>query len=255
MLRRWWSGFSVRFMTTFVLVHGAWGGSWGFRLVRGPLREAGHEVFTPSLTGVGERAHLASPQVNLSTHVLDVVNTILYEDLADIVLLGFSYGGMVVTGALEHIADRVSHLVYLDAFVPADGESLDDLAGAGYRKAAVGPGATWLVKPPPRPMDDPVATDWAAARRSPHPVGCFTEPVTLARPLEGYPFTRTYVKATREPRPVVGGRVSAFWTAADHAKTSQDWRYREVDSDHVIAMNRPADLVALLLELTGAGTA
>jgi pimeloyl-ACP methyl ester carboxylesterase len=238
-------------MTTFVLVHGAWGGSWGFRLVRGPLREAGHEVFTPSLTGIGERSHLASPQVNLSTHVLDVVNTILYEDLTDIVLLGFSYGGMVVTGALEHVADRVSHLVYLDAFVPADGQSLDDLSGAGYRPGAVGPGATWLVEPLQRPMEDAAAADWSAARRSPHPVGCFTEPVRLERPLEEYPFTRTYVKATREPRPAGGGRASAFWTAADHAKTSQDWRYREVDSDHVIAMNRPADLVALLLELTG----
>jgi pimeloyl-ACP methyl ester carboxylesterase len=238
-------------MTTFVLVHGAWGGSWGFRLVRRPLREAGHEVFTPSLTGIGERSHLASPQVNLSTHVLDVVNTILYEDLTDIVLLGFSYGGMVVTGALEHVADRVSHLVYLDAFVPADGQSLDDLSGAGYGPGAVGPGTTWLVEPIYRPMDDAAAADWSAARRSPHPVGCFIEPVRLERPLEEYPFTRTYVKATQEPRPADGGRASAFWTAADHAKTSQDWRYREVDSDHVIAMNRPADLVALLLELTG----
>jgi pimeloyl-ACP methyl ester carboxylesterase len=141
---------SVRSMTTFVLVHGAWGGSWGFRLVRRPLREAGHEVFTPSLT--------------------------------DIVLLGFSYGGMVVTGALDHVADRVSHLVYLDAFRPADGQSLDDLAGAGYRQAAVGPGASW--------------------------------------------------------------------TAADDAKASQDWRYHEVDSDHVIPLSRPDDLVAILLGLT-----
>jgi hypothetical protein len=156
---------------------------------------------------------------------------------------------MVVTGALEHVADRVSDLVYLDAFVPADGQSLDDLSGAGYRPPAVGPGATWLVKPLPRPMEDAAAAEWAAARRSPHPVGCFTEPVRLARPLEDYPFTRTYIKATREPRPADGGRASAFWTAADHAKTSQEWRYREVDSDHVIAMNRPADLVALLLEL------
>ena len=237
-------------MTTFVLVHGAWGGSWGFRLVRRPLREAGHEVFTPSLTGVGERAHLASPQVNLTTHVLDVVNTILYEDLGDIVLLGFSYGGMVVTGALEHVADRVAHLVYLDAFVPADGQSLDDLAGAGYRPAAVGPGASWLVEPLPRPMEDAAAADWAAARRSPHPVGCFTEPVRLARRLEQYPFSRTYVKAAQEPRPADGARGSAFWTAADHAKASQDWRYLEVDSDHVIPLNRPADLVALLLALT-----
>jgi pimeloyl-ACP methyl ester carboxylesterase len=240
---------SVRSMTTFVLVHGAWGGSWGFRLVRGPLREAGHEVFTPSLTGIGERAHLASPQVNLSTHVLDVVNTILYEDLTDIVLLGFSYGGMVVTGALEHVADRVSHLVYLDAFVPADGQSLDDLSGAGYRQAAVGPGATWLVEPIARPLRDSEESAWSAARRSPHPVGCFTEPVRLERPLAEYPFTRTYIKATQEPRPVAGARPSAFWTAADNAKASQDWRYHEVDSDHVIPLNRPDDLAAILLGL------
>src|SRR6516162_11931213 len=126
-------------MTTFVLVHGAWGGAHGFRTVRGPLRAAGHEVFTPSLTGIGERAHLASPQVDLTTHVSDVVNTILFEDLTDIVLLGYSYGGMVVTGALEHVADRVAHLVYLDAFLPANGESLDDLANAGYGRGAIGP--------------------------------------------------------------------------------------------------------------------
>ena len=240
-------------MTTFVLVHGAWGGSWGFRLVRGPLREAGHEVFTPSLTGVGERAHLASPQVNLSTHVLDVVNAILYEDLTDIVLLGFSYGGMVVTGALEHVADRVSHLVYLDAFVPADGQSLDDLSGAGYRQAAIGPGAAWLVEPLQRPMDDAAAADWSSARRSPHPVGCFTEPVRLERPLEEYPFTRTYVKALQEPRPGTetgaGTGASAFWRAAEHAKSDPAWRYREIDTDHMIPINRPAEMVELLLEL------
>src|SRR6202020_3493751 len=114
-------------MTTFVLVHGAWGGSYGFKYVRGPLREAGHEVFTPSLTGIGERVHLASPQVNLTTHVTDVVNTILYEDLSDIVLLGYSYGGMVVTGALEYVGDRVTHLVYLDAFLPGAGQWMKDL--------------------------------------------------------------------------------------------------------------------------------
>src|SRR6201992_4141838 len=113
-------------MAVFVLVHGAWGGAHGFRKVRGPLRKAGHEVYTPSLTGIGERAHLTSPQVNLTTHVTDVANVILYEDLSEIVLLGYSYGGMVVTGALEHVADRVAHLVYLDAFLPGDGDSLND---------------------------------------------------------------------------------------------------------------------------------
>ncbi len=191
-------------MTTIVLVHGAWGGSYGFRYVRGPLREAGHEVFTPSLTGIGERAHLASPQVNLTTHVTDVVNTILYEDLADIVLLGYSYGGMVVTGALEHVADRVAHLVYLDAFKPADGQSLKDLTGAPYGASAVGPGSQWLVEPLYRPLESDSQAEWFNRRRSRHPVGCFTEPVRLHKPLEEYPFTRTYVKALQEQRPVTG---------------------------------------------------
>ena len=117
-------------MAVFVLVHGAWGGAHGFRKVRGPLREAGHEVFTPSLTGIGERAHLTSPQVSLTTHIADVVNAVWYEDLSDIVLLGYSYGGVVVTGALEHIGDRVRHLVYLDAFVPGDGDAVAGLGGA-----------------------------------------------------------------------------------------------------------------------------
>src|SRR5215467_3003469 len=117
-------------MTIFVLVHGAWGGAHGFRRVRGPLQAAGHQVFTPSLTGIGERAHLTSPQVNLTTHITDVVNTVLYEDLRDIVLLGYSYGGMVVTGALAHIAGRVAHMVFLDAFLPGDGDSLGSLTGA-----------------------------------------------------------------------------------------------------------------------------
>jgi pimeloyl-ACP methyl ester carboxylesterase len=236
-------------MTTFVLVHGAWGGSYGFRTVRGPLRAAGHEVFTPSLTGIGERAHLASPQVNLTTHVTDVVNTILYEDLASIVLLGYSYGGMVVTGALEHVADRVTDLVYLDAFVPADGQSLDDLAQGGHGRGAVGPGGEWLVPPMARALPDAGEAAWYDVRRRAHPVGCFTEPVRLARPLAEYPFTRTYIKATREPRPA-GGRPSAFWAASDQAKTSPDWRYRELDSDHMVLVNRPAELVDLLLELT-----
>jgi pimeloyl-ACP methyl ester carboxylesterase len=236
-------------MTTFVLVHGAWGGSYGFRYLRRPLRDAGHEVFTPSLTGIGERVHLSSPQVNLTTHVTDVVNTILYEDLTDIVLLGYSYGGMVVTGALEHVADRVTHLVYLDAFKPADGESLADLSGAPYRKPAIGPGGDWLVPPLSRPMDDEAAADWFGSRRCAHPAGCFTEPVRLRKPLEEYPFSRTYIKALQEaPQPDNGG-PSAFWRAAAAVQADPAWRYREIDTDHLIPINRPAELAELLLEL------
>jgi pimeloyl-ACP methyl ester carboxylesterase len=238
-------------MTTFVLVHGAWGGSYGFRTVRGPLRAAGHEIYTPSLTGIGERVHLASPQVTLTTHVTDVVNTILYEDLDGIVLLGYSYGGMVVTGAIEHVADRIAHLVYLDAFLPRDGESLDDMSGAGYGRGAVGPGESWLVPPPERNFEEPASAVWHTARRTPHPVGCFTEPVRLSKPLEDYPFTRTYIKATADPRPAPGGRGGMFWAAAGYARADPAWRYREIDTNHMVAANRPGDLVNLLLELVG----
>ena len=233
-------------MAVFVLVHGAWGGSYGFRKVRGPLRAAGHEVFTPSLTGIGERVHLSSPQVCLTTHVTDVVNTVLYEDLSGIVLLGFSYGGLVITGALEHIAGRVSHLVYLDAFLPGDGESLNDLAGNRPARPVIELGSQWLVPPIAREFDDPAEAAWAGVRRTPHPAGCFSEPVRLQRPLEEYPFTRTYIKAAGEPRPEPGG---PFWAAADRVRNSPDWRYREIATNHMIPSNRPEELAAVLLEL------
>jgi pimeloyl-ACP methyl ester carboxylesterase len=240
-------------MAIFVLVHGAWGGAHGFRKVRGPLQAAGHDAFTPSLTGIGERVHLTSPQVCLTTHVADVVNAIRYEDLEGIVLLGYSYGGCVVTGALEHIAERVRHLVYLDAFVPRDGDSLDHMTGGvtpggtiGNAPRVPGLGAAWLVPPPPRDFDDPAEGEWSMARRTPHPVGCFTEPVRLPRPLEDYPFTRTYIKATGEPRPQAG---DPFWAAADQAASSPAWRYREIATNHMIPSNRPDELARLLLEL------
>jgi pimeloyl-ACP methyl ester carboxylesterase len=253
-------------VATFVLVHGAWGGAHGFGKVRRLLQAGGHEVFTPSLTGIGERAHLASPQVGLTTHITDAVNAVLYEDLRDIVLLGFSYGGLVITGALEHIASRVSHLVFLDAFVPADGDSLDTLTAAIRPAAAVGPGADrpsanpahadrpsggqpgtdWLVPPQPRDFDDPAEAVWSAARRTPQPARCFSEPVRLARPLEDYPFTRTYIKASAEPRTEPS---SPFWAAADRARASSAWRYRELATTHMIPSNRPGDLARLLCEL------
>jgi pimeloyl-ACP methyl ester carboxylesterase len=234
-------------MATFVLVHGAWGGAHGFGRVRRLLQSAGHEVFTPSLTGIGERAHLASPQVCLTTHIADVAGMVLYEDLDHIVLLGFSYGGLVVTGALEHIADRVSHLVYLDAFVPADGDSLNTLTATASPAPAIGPGSNWLVPPLARDFDDPAEAAWSAARRTPQPARCFSEPVRLARPLEDYPFTRTYIKASAEPRT---RPPSPFWAAADRAKASSAWRYQELDTTHMIPSNRPRDLTRLLTELT-----
>ncbi len=153
-------------MATFVLVHGAWSGAYGFRHVRRLLQHRGHEVFTPSLTGIGERRHLTSPLVDLTTHVSDVVNQALYEDLCDVVLVGFSYGGCVVTGAVDHISSRIRHLVYLDAFVPHDGESIFSMTRqSDARRIALE--EPWLVPPPQRSFDDPAESAFMIARRTP----------------------------------------------------------------------------------------
>jgi pimeloyl-ACP methyl ester carboxylesterase len=233
-------------MATFVLVHGAWSGAHGFRHVRGAMQRAGHQVFTPSLTGLGERVHLAGPMVNLSTHVRDVVNHILFEDLRNIVLVGFSYGGFVVTGALEHIADRVDHLVYLDAFVPKCGESLSSHLGAtGRPKIEIG--EEWLINAAPREFDDPVEGQWVSSRRTPHPRGCFTEKVYLAKPLEEFEFTRTYIKATVAVEGEPG--AAAFWRAAKDASASPAWKYFEIASNHMLASNRPRETAQLLMSV------
>src|SRR5258707_3127492 len=109
---------------TIVIVHGAWGGSWAFRRVDELLRQKGFNVYRPQLTGLGERVHLSNPDIGLSTHIDDVVNTILFEDLHDIILVGHSYGGMVITGVADRLPDRIHRLVYPDAFVPNDGASV-----------------------------------------------------------------------------------------------------------------------------------
>lgn len=230
-------------MANIVLVHGAWGGSYGFRLVRPLLTAAGHNVFTPSLTGIGERSHLTGPHVNLSLHIKDVVNTIFYEDLDDIVLLGFSYGGMVVTGMLDHIGDKVRHLVYLDAFVPADGESAVSLVGPGGQ-AMIDNAVDGMVTAIPRQLDTPEATAWSDARRSLQPLATLTEPVRLSTPLEQAPFSRTYIKATADPNE---SPDSMFWRAARAAQASPAWSYHEIATNHVIPLMRPAEMADIVL--------
>jgi len=236
-------------MATFVLVHGAWGGAHGFRHVRRLLRAGGHEVTTPCLTGIGERVHLASPLVNLSTHIRDVVNHVLYEDLDPIVLVGFSYGGFVVTGAIEHIGARIRHLVFLDAFVPSSGDTAFSLS-RGLARPTIELGEEWQVPGPVREYDDPAEATWMSARRTLHPKGCFTEAVHLAQPLESYPFTRTYIKATRSRETDPG--ESAFRRAADHARLSKAWRHFEIATNHMVASNMPEE-TARLLELVATG--
>jgi pimeloyl-ACP methyl ester carboxylesterase len=115
------------YFATYVLVHGGWHGGWCWKRVTPYLRDSGHTVYTPTLTGLGERSHLASPEINLSTHIQDILNVLIYEDLTDVVLVGHSYSGMVIAGVADRAPERVTRLVYLDAFVPEDGQSLRDI--------------------------------------------------------------------------------------------------------------------------------
>ncbi len=145
---------------TIVIVHGAWGGSWAFRRVDELLTKKGFKVYRPQLTGEGERVHLARPDIGLDTHIEDVVNTILYEDLHDIILVGHSYGGMVITGVADRVPDRIRRLVYLDAFIPRDGESMMGLVGARAAdlSAMVKDGfivPKWVGPDDPPPHDEP----------------------------------------------------------------------------------------------------
>ncbi len=164
-------------MATFVLVHGAWHGSWCWQRVRAALQAKGHSVFTPTLTGVAERAHLLHPGVNLQTHTLDVVNLIRWEELSDIVLCGHSYGGMVVTGVADQLPDRIRSLVYLDAFVPEHGQRLADFAPIADDQLIEG----WQCKPISAATFGVNAADrdWVDRQCTVQSVACFTQPAQL----------------------------------------------------------------------------
>ncbi len=228
-------------MTTYVLVHGAWGGAHNFGKVRALLRQAGHEVFTPSLTGQGERVHLASPQVNLSTHIQDVVNHLFHEDLSDIVLLGHSYGGMVVTGVADKMPERIAHLVFLDAFQPHDGQSLYDIARGPTNSTPADDG--WRIEPPRRAETNPDA-EWAQARRHPQSRATFEEKIKLTVPLEERPFSLTYIAASERPDP-----APYFDATAERLRGNTRWTVRAVAGGHNMTMTHPGELADLLLEL------
>ena len=168
-------------MAMFVIVHGAWGGGFSWRKIRPLLAAKGHTVLTPTLTGLGERAHLASAAVDLDTHVSDVVAVLETEDLREVILLGHSYGGMVVTGVADRVPERLAHLAYLDAFAPRDGDSVMSLQPAENAKAMrerLVDG--WRLPPNPPAADTPEAErDWLAARRQDQPFATFTQSIRL----------------------------------------------------------------------------
>ncbi len=230
-------------MATFLICHCAWSAGWAWKKVRPLLRSAGHEVFTPTYTGLGERAHQASPGVDLETHIKDVLAVIEFEDLRDFVLVGHSYGGMVATGVADRVPERVKHLVYLDAFVPANGQSLLDLRGPAPRPAAAASqGENWLIAPnPPAPDTSPADLAWITPRRRPQPVRTFTQALQLRNPAPR--FSRSYIYCTKKTPDDV------FLQFSKRFKSDPAWRYYEIDASHSPNVTAPEALVRRLVEI------
>ena len=234
-------------MAAFVLVHGAWGGAHGWRHVRRRLTAAGYDATAPSLTGIGERVHLVSPQVGLSTHVTDVVHHVLYEDLTDVVLVGFSYGGMVVTGVADRAPERVAALAYLDAFLPEDGQSLFDInipANTQRFIAQAGASGGLLVPSPPAAFFNVNAADAGRvdALATPFPLGCFTEKIKLSGAHKTV-RKRAYVHGTVLPR------ESPFKPFYERAKADPAWHVSALACGHHVMLDEPERVTAVLENL------
>lgn len=238
-------------MTTFVIVHGAFGGGWEWTGVARELRRMGHEVFTPTLTGMGERSHLG-PAVGMRTHIEDVVALLQFEDLHDVVLCGASYGGMAATGAADRVAGRVALVLYIDALIPADGQCGVDLLPAWFRDvveaASDEHGHGWVPVPdvilPPTGLIPENEMARYVARLRPQPVATFTEPVILGSALDQLP--RGYIRCTRS---VLEGDPIAPMAAM---ALSQAWPYRELATPHDPQLFDPIGTAEVLNELTAA---
>lgn len=239
-----------RDMRTFVIVHGGWGGGWEWSPVARLLREQGHEVFTPTLSGLGERSHVG-PEVDLSTHVKEVADLLELEDLQDAVLCGASYGGMVITGAADRIPDRIGLLVYIDAFVPEDGQSTLDFMPEGFREMVQGVtdarGHGWFPIPdellPPRgliPEDD---REHYVSRLRGQPAASCSEPVRLRGEVVDR-LPRAFIRCTAGEAD--GG--DPFEAMAGRAR-SEGWPYRELALPHDPHLFDPASTAAALAEL------
>ena len=231
-------------MATFVLVHGAYHGGWCWRRVLDRLTANGHRAFAPSLTGLAERSHLASPAVDLDTHIADIANLLRWEGLSDVVLCGHSYGGMVVTGAADREAGRVAALVYLDALGPSDGQSamqvvLPDRA-AGIRNSAAGNDG-WRAPPPSAAsfgVIDPADQAWVDELCTPQPIATLMQPIRLTGQLDRVK-RRHYILAKRyDP--------SAFHGFAARFRADPAWRVDELDTGHDAMVTMPKEVADLL---------
>jgi pimeloyl-ACP methyl ester carboxylesterase len=210
------------------------------------MRAAGHEFFTPTYTGLGQRAHLAHPGITLDTHIQDVLAVLEIEDLKDVTLLGHSYGGMVATGVADRAGGRLARLIYLDAFAPSDGQSLFDLVGpkveANMRAGAGRDGEGWRIPVNPPPADtSPEDIAWTSPRRRPQPIMTFEQKIALKATTPSPP--RHYIYAKKS------GPGDVFRQFGERAKSAPGWKYWEIDASHNPHVTCPDVLMALLTQI------
>lgn len=241
-------------VATFVLIHGSFHGGWCWARVRPLLRVAGHEVYTPTLTGLGDRAHVVTRETGLETHLLDLAQLIAFEDLHDVILVGHSYGCVLATALLHRIPERLSQVVYFDAGVPEDGQGAWDLfdaaTRASIRQRLTAAGSDWLVPPPPLEalgITAPADVAWVAPRLTPMPLKAWTDPTRLGNPAAAA-VPGTMIACTRGgARRAQAGRLRAI-------ATERGWRYFEIESGHDAMVTHPVELSAILLTIADSPT-
>jgi pimeloyl-ACP methyl ester carboxylesterase len=230
---------------TFVLVHGAWHGGWCWQRVADRLRSGGHTVFTPTLTGLGERSHLLRAGIDLKTHIADVVNVMKWERLRDVVLCGHSYGGMVISSVAEEMAPAIRSIVFLDAFVPRNGESSQDLTSAAVREGVQAALQRGDIVMPARSAEafgvNPADRAWVDRMCVGQPIATFTDKIALTGARDRIP-RKSYIRAGSYVNP-------GFDRALSEVKSDPSWRTYEVPSGHDVMVDMPDRLCEILLEV------
>ncbi len=230
--------------STFVLVHGAWHGGWCWQRVAERLRADGHNVFTPTLTGLGERSHLLRAGIDLKTHITDVVNVIKWEGLTDVVLCGHSYGGFIISGVAEVMAPLIRSIVFLDAFMPKNGESIRDLTAPTVLETIDGALQRSDLAIPPRSAEafgvNPADRAWVDRMCVGQPIGCFTDKIVLTGARDKI-AKKSYIRAAAYANP-------GFDRALASVKSDPSWRTYAVNCGHDVMVDDPARLTEILLE-------
>ncbi|HEU4342743.1 MAG TPA: alpha/beta hydrolase family protein [Candidatus Binatia bacterium] len=231
---------------TYVLVHGAWHGGWYWRRVSDLLGSAGHRVFAPSLTGLGDRRHLLSRDINLHTHIEDIIQLIEAEELHDVILVGHSYGGIVITGVAAKIPQGLKQLVYLDAVLVEDGESWSSVHSAeivAARRKAAQESSGGVSLPPPKALDlgviDIGDQAWVDRRMTPHPFVTYEQKMRWGGPI-GNGLPKVYIDCTEPASPALAPMKTRY-------RGKADWPFIEIKTGHDAAVTAPKELTDILL--------